>query len=149
YTVTTFAELRRKREEMEAKANEDAAKAPKEERPATEGKQMDLDFDVKSTGQTKTINGFDTREVVMTVTAREKGKKLEDSGGMVMTVDSWLTKSQPALKEIWDFDLRYFQKLAGPDIQIDAQQLATAMAMMPGLKDAFARISKETLDGTP
>ena len=61
---------------------------------------MEIDFDVKSTGQTKTINGFDTREVIITVTAREKGKKLEDSGGVVMTVDNWLTKSQPALKEI-------------------------------------------------
>ena len=149
YTVTTFDELRRKMEEMEAKAKEDAAKAPKDEQPDTQGKQMELDFDVKTTGQTKVINGFDTREVVITVTAREKGKKLEDSGGMVMTVDNWLTKSQPALKEIADFDRRYFQKLAGPTIQMDARQLATAMAMMPGLKEAFARVNKEALDGTP
>ena len=85
---------------------------------------------------------------MITVTAREKGKKLEDSGGMVMTVDNWLTKSQPALKDIADFDRRYFQKLAGPTIQMDAQQMATAMAMMPGLKEAFARVNKEALDGT-
>jgi hypothetical protein len=151
YTVVTFDELRHKMEEMEAKAKADAAKAPKAEKaeqPANQGKEMDIDFDVKSTGQTKTINGFDTREVVITVTAREKGKKLEESGGMVMTVDNWLTKSQPALKDISDFDRRYFQKLAGPALQVDAQQLATAMAMMPGLKEAFARVNKETLDGT-
>jgi hypothetical protein len=148
YTVTTFEELRRKMEEMEAKAKADAAKAPKEEQPENQGKQMEIDFDVKSTGQTKNINGFDTREVVITVTAREKGRKLEDSGGMVMTVDNWLTKSQPALKEISDFDRRYYQSLAGPTVQIDAQQLATAMAMMPGLKESFARVNKETLDGT-
>jgi hypothetical protein len=149
YTVTTFDELRRKFQQMEAKANADAAKAPPEEQPSTQGKQMELDFDVKSTGQTKVINGFDTRETVMTVTAREKGKKLEDSGGMVMTVDLWLTKSQPALKEIADFDRRYFQKLATPALQVDAQQMAAAMAMMPGLKDAFARVNREALDGTP
>src|SRR5215212_518506 len=94
YTVTTFDELRKKMEEMEAKARADASKAPREEQPETQGKQLDMDFDVKNTGQTKTINGFDTREVVMTVTVREKGKKLEDSGGMVMTVDNWLTQSQ-------------------------------------------------------
>lgn len=149
YTVTTFEELRRKMEEMEAKARQDAAKAPKEEQPQNEGKQMEIDVDTKSTGQTKTINGFDTREVIITVTAREKGKKLEDSGGMVMTADNWLTKSQPALKEIADFNLRYYQKLAGPAAQIDAQQMATAMAMMPGLKEAFSRVNRETLDGTP
>ena len=27
--------------------------------------------------------------------------------------------------------------------------MATAMAMMPGLKEAFARVNRETLDGTP
>jgi hypothetical protein len=148
YTVTTFEEMRRRMEEAEAKARADAAKEPAAEQPATKGKEMDVDFDVKSTGQTKTINGFDTREVVMTVVVREKGKKLEDSGGMVMTVGSWLTKSQPALKEIADFDRRYFQKLVSPLVQVDAKQLATALGMMPGLKEAFARVNKETLDGT-
>ena len=59
-----------------------------------------------------------------------------------MTADNWLTKSVPALKEIADFDLRYFKALAGPRVAVDAQQLATAMAMMPGLKDAFARMQR-------
>ncbi len=148
YTITTFAELRQKMEEAQTKAKEDIAKAPAEEQPRSEGKEMQIDFDVKNTGVTKTINGFDTREVVITVTAREKDRTLEESGGMVMTVDNWLTKSQPALKEIADFDRRYFQKLAGPMIQIDAQQMAVALAMMPGLKEAFARVNKEALDGT-
>ena len=47
---------------------------------------MEIDFDVKNTGEKKTINGFDTHEVVMTITVREKGKTLEQSGGMVVTV---------------------------------------------------------------
>jgi hypothetical protein len=149
YSVMTFDELRRKMQAMEEKARADAAKGSKEPPPPqNQGKQYDIDFDVKNTGQTKTINGFDTREVVATVTVREKGKTLEDSGGVVMTVDNWLTRSQPALKEISDFDARYFQKLQGPTPQIDAQQLATAVAMLPGLKEAFARYSKAGLDGT-
>jgi hypothetical protein len=149
YTVTTFEELRRKMQEMEAKAHESAAKQPKEDQPPpSQGKQYDVDLDVKDTGQTKTINGFDTRETIVTVTVREKDKKLEDSGGVVMTADNWLTRSQPALKEIQDFEARYYQKLAGPIVQVDAQQLATALAMMPGLKEAFARYGKASLDGT-
>jgi hypothetical protein len=149
YTVMTFDELRRKMEAMEEQARQDASKRPEEEQPPqNQDKQYDIDFDVKDTGQTKAINGFDTREVIATVTVREKGKTLEDSGGVVMTVDNWLTRSQPALKEIWDFEARYYQKLAGPTPQIDAQQLATAMAMLPGLKEAFARYSKASLDGT-
>jgi hypothetical protein len=149
YSVMTFDELRRKMEAMEEKARADAAKESKEAPPPqNQGKQYDVDFDVKNTGQTKTLNGFDTREVIATVTVREKGKKLEDSGGVVMTVDNWLTRSQPALKEIWDFEARYYQKLAGPTPQIDAQQLATALAMLPGLKEAFTRYNTASLDGT-
>jgi hypothetical protein len=148
YTVTTFEELRRRMAEMEVKAKEDVAKAPNEERPQNQGKELDVDFDVQNTGQTKTISGFDTRQVVVTVTVREKGKKLEESGGLVMTADNWMTRSVPALKEIADFDMRYYKALAGPQVAIDAQQLATALAMMPGLKEAFARMQRAGLDGT-
>jgi hypothetical protein len=153
YKVTTFEEMRQKMREAEAKAREAAAKQKTAEPTAKpqekQGKEaeMEVDFDIKNTGQTKTINGFDTRQVVATITVREKGKTLQDSGGLVMTVDSWLTK-QVDLKEIGDFERRYFEKLAGPQVAADAQQMATALAMYPGLKDAFARLSKEDLGGT-
>jgi hypothetical protein len=147
YKVTTFEEIRRQMREAEAKARESAARDSKEAQPQSQGKEMEVDFDVRNTGQTKAINGFDTRQVVATITVREKGKKLEDSGGLVMTVDTWLTKGA-SLKEIADFDRRYYEKLAGPMTAVDAQQMATAMAMFPGLKDAFARLSREDFGGT-
>ncbi|HKY21230.1 MAG TPA: hypothetical protein VJM31_08430 [Vicinamibacterales bacterium] len=148
YKVTTFEEVRRQLREAEQKARESAARQPKEEQaPPNQGKELEIDFDVKNTGQTKTINGFDTRQVLATITVREKGKKLEDSGGIVMTVDTWLTKAV-SLKEIADFERRYFEKLAGPVSAVDAQQMATAMAMFPGLKEAFARLSREDFGGT-
>jgi uncharacterized protein YfdQ (DUF2303 family) len=147
YKVTTFEELRRQMREAEAKARENASRQPKEEQPQNQGKEMEIDFDIKNTGQTKAINGFDTRQVIATITVREKGKKLEESGGLVMTVDSWLTKAV-SLKEIADFERRYYEKLAGPVSAVDAQQMATAMTMYPGLKEAFARLSREDLGGT-
>jgi hypothetical protein len=154
YKVTTFDELRRQMREAEAKAREAAARESRESRPSEPAKkdpnekEMEVDFDVKNTGQTKTINGFDTRQVIATITVREKGKKLQESGGLVMTVDTWLSKSAPSMKEVMDFDRRYYEKLAGPISAVDAQQMATAMAMFPGLKDAFARLSKEDFGGT-
>jgi hypothetical protein len=91
--------------EAEERARESASREPSSEQPPkNDGKEMEVDFDVKNTGQTKTINGFDTRQVIATITVREKGKKIEDSGGIVMTVDSWLSKSAPSLKEIADFE---------------------------------------------
>jgi hypothetical protein len=147
YKVTTFDQLRRQMREAEEEAREAAAKESKEEPSQAQGKEMEVDFDIKNTGQTKTINGFDTRQVAATITVREKGKKIDESGGLIMTVDAWLTKSV-SLKEIADFERRYYEKLAGPISAVDAQQMATAMAMFPGLKEAFARFTREDLGGT-
>lgn len=152
YRVTTFAELRRRMEEARRKAEEQSRSGDQAPAQKADGKepQFEIDFDLKETGAKRTINGFDAREVVMTVVAREKGKKLEESGGMVMTTNSWLTPKMPALKELADFDLRYAQKLHGPML-MDAQQMAAALAMYPMLKDAMARMQKEqvNLDGMP
>ena len=76
---------------------------------------MEVDFSLKDTGQKKTINGFDTHEVVMTITMREKGKTLEESGGLVLTSDMWMAPKIAAMKEIPEFEQRYWRKLQGPD----------------------------------
>src|SRR6185436_7826138 len=93
YEVTTFEELRQKMREAREKAQKDAeAQQGKEEKAQkTEPqKELEVDFTVKETGQKKQIAGYDAREVIMTITVREKGKTLEDSGGIVMTNDAWL-----------------------------------------------------------
>ena len=67
-------------------------------------REFEFDFDVKETGQTRSIAGYDAREVVMTLTVREKGKSLEESGGIVMTSNTWLGPAIPAMKELADFE---------------------------------------------
>ena len=122
YKVTTFAELRRQMQEAQQKAQEEARKeegkpAEKTEAAKPQEPQVEVDFDVKNTGQKKQLNGFDTHEAVMTITVREKGKTLEQGGGMVMTTDMWLAPSIKEMKEIVDFDIKYAQKLYGPVVQ--------------------------------
>jgi hypothetical protein len=149
YTVTTFDELRRQFKEAQAKAEAEAKTARSDAKPASSTNQLDVDFDVKDSGQKKVINGFDTHQVVATVTVREKGKTLEDFGGLVLTSDMWLTPTITALKEISDFDRRYYGKIAGA-LTGDAQQMTAAMTMYPFLKDAMARLEEEKgkADGT-
>ncbi|HWF86536.1 MAG TPA: hypothetical protein VG222_16875 [Vicinamibacterales bacterium] len=157
FKVTTFAELRRQMEEAKKKAEEQAQKEPaqeKTEKPSKEEQQpqVDVDFDIKDTGQTKTINGFETHESIMTITVREKGKTLEEGGGMVLTSDMWLGPKIPAMKEIADFDMRYAQKLYGTMIAgVSADQMAQAMAMYPNMKPALGKMSAEgsKLNGAP
>jgi hypothetical protein len=153
YRATTFAELRRKLEEARKKAAENASKEQGKPQPAADKnqKQMEIDFDVKNTGQKKTINGFDTHQVVMTVTVREKGKKLEESGGLLLTADMWLAPRIAAMKEVVEFDQRYARAVYGSMMAgVSAEQMATAMAMYPMMKDAVAKMSAEgaKMDGT-
>lgn len=82
---------------------------------------------------------------------REKGKSLEEAGGIVMTSASWLAPQIAALKELTDFDIKYWQKLQGPDAMgMSAEQLATVIGMYPGVKQAMERLQNEgtKLQGT-
>jgi len=154
YTVVTFAELRRQMEEARKKAEEEAKKAPEAEKPAQPDpnqKEVEVDFDVKDTGQKKAINGFDTHEVIMTITVREKGKTLEQSGGLVLTSDMWLAPKIAAMQEVAAFDMKYAQKLYGPMVTgVSPAQMAAALASYPMLKDAMAKMRTEgaKLEGT-
>jgi hypothetical protein len=155
YKVTTFAELRRQMEEAKRDAEKSAREAEREEReernepskPAEKDpnqKEYEVDFDIKNTGETRTINGFNTTKGVMTITVREKGKTLNDAGGMVMTTDMWMTPNAPSTKELMDFDRRYAEKLYGPTVMgASAQDMAMAMAMYPQMKPALDRMAKE------
>jgi hypothetical protein len=154
YRVTTFEELRQRMKEAQEKAKKDAERAEgrEQEKPDQPQKEYEFDFDVKETGQRKQFAGHDAREVIMTVTVREKGKTLEQSGGFVMTADSWLGPDLPALKELADFDMRYYKQLYGADAMgMAAEQMAMVMAMYPMLGKASVRLKQEgsKLQGTP
>lgn len=159
YTVTTFAEIRKKMED----AKKEAEKAAREERTSSPGeaskpaekdpnaKEVEVDFDVKNTAETRNINGFDTKKSVMTITVREKGKTLNDSGGLVMTTDLWLTPNAPSTKDLIEFDRKYAEKIYGPIvIGASAQDMAMAMAMYPQMKPALDKMRAEggKLQGT-
>jgi hypothetical protein len=148
--VTTFEELRQQLREAREKAEKEAPKSDKgqQEKPARE---LDVDFSVKETGQTRTIAGYNAKEVVMTVTVREKGKALEESGGMVMTSNSWMGPAIPAMKELAEFERRYWKAIAPEASGMSAEQMAALMAMYPMLKQAMERLKAEgsKLEGTP
>jgi hypothetical protein len=150
YTVTTFAELRRQMEEARKKA---AEQAPRDSnRPSSQSgqPQVEVDFDLKESGQKRVINGFDAREVVMTISVREKGKTIETSGGFVVTSNTWLTSTIDSMAEVAAFDRRYAEKLSS-SLMLDAQQMAMILAMYPMMREAMAKFEAENvnMNGTP
>ena len=151
YTVTTFDAIRRQIEEARKKAQEQAKGDP-QAAPREQGKEpeVDVDFSLKESGQRRTVNGFEAREVVMMVTVREKGKTLEQNGGLVMTSNSWLAPKIAAMSEVAEFDAKYARSIDSPTL-LDAQQMAAVLAMYPMMQGAMARFQAENvnMDGTP
>ena len=160
YTVTTFAELRKRMEEARREAEKSAAQQTREAEPSKpskpaekdpDAKEVEVDFDVKNTSETRSINGFNTTKSVMTVTVREKGKTLNESGGIVMTTDMWMTPNAPSTKDLIEFNRRYAEKVYGPMVSgASAQDMAMATAMYPQMKPALDKMRAEggKLSGT-
>lgn len=151
YTVTTFDELRQQMKDAQEKAREDAEEAGEEPARDPDAPEYEIDFDVKETGATKAIAGHDTRQVIATVTMRQKDKTLEAGGGLVLTSDVWLAPRIAALDEIAAFDRRFAETLYGMTGGMSADQLAALIAMHPGFQQAQARLASEgaKLEGTP
>ena len=150
YKVTTFEELRRRIKEERDRAAKQAKDAPAQEKNDLDnsGKQIEFEAEVKQTGQHKTIAGYDTHEVILTVTGHEKGKKIEDSGGFIMATDMWLGPRVAALEEIGAFEMKYFKAVYG-DL-FDAEQMAQVVAMYPSFSKMSSQMQTEgkKMDGT-
>jgi hypothetical protein len=155
YTVETFDQIRQRMREEAAKAREQQSKQEQQQQksePQKPQKEYQVDFDVKETGQKKTILSYDTHETIVTVTVHEKDKTLEESGGIVMTTDMWLGPRIPELKELADFDMRYWKALQeGSGVPaMSPEQVAQVMAMFPLFGRAMERMQKDgdKLNGT-
>ena len=160
YTVVTFAELRQQLKEAQEKAQRDAEKAAKEEagkekdkekEPDKKAPEMDVDFDVKETGERKAIAGYDAREVVMTITVREKGRTLEDQRRPDRHLRHVARPEIPAMRELAEFELRYWKAIAPEAPGMSAEQMAAVVAMYPLVKQAMDRLNREQVNmkGTP
>jgi hypothetical protein len=149
YKVTTFEELRRRMREAQEKAKEQQEKA-KEQKPDEQAPEYEVEVSNKATGESKTINGFDTKQVITTVTVKPKGRSVDEGGGMVLTSDSWLAPKIAAMQDVVDFEMRYWKKIDAPMGGMSAEQMAAALAMYPMLKEAMSRVKTEgaQVDGT-
>jgi hypothetical protein len=147
YTVKTFDQIRQEwRDNMEkAKAAQEKQEPQQKGEPQQPQKEYEVDFDVKETGQKKQLLGYDTKETIVTITVRQKGMTLEQGGGMVMTNDLWLAPRVPELKELQDFDMRYWKQLhEGTGIpSMSPEQMAQIMASLPLFGKAMDRMQKD------
>jgi hypothetical protein len=153
YRVVTFAEMR----EQMKKAQADMEKQMKDMPPEARGdmqqatSNVEVTYDVKDAGETKSIAGHNAKHVVITVTAKEKGKTLEENGGMVITNDVWVGPRIAALDEVGQFYMKYATAVYGDSLAAMGEQFASLAAMYPGIQSAMKTMGEQLrkLDGTP
>jgi hypothetical protein len=151
YRTRTFEEYRQQLREAQDKMAQQQAKAGQDQPQDKPAQEMEIDFDVKSTGRTREINSVQCAETVMTITVREKGKTLEEAGGMVLTSDMWMGPSRPEMKEVADFYMRYAEKIGLVSLAGASEaQLGMIQKMYPHMKDAMEKFQSENvnMDGT-
>jgi len=150
YTVLTFEQVRQQMRDAQAKMKEQQAKMEAERAKHPDEKMPEYDFEVSSkvTGEAKEINGFQTKQMITTITMKPKGQSVEQGGAMVMTLDQWLTPKIPGARDEIDFELRYMKKVGMTDM---VQEMAQASAMYPGIVEMAkrAKVEGDKLDGTP
>lgn len=153
YRVMTFAEMREQMKKIQADAQKAAKDMPAEDRSQLDeaGKQIEVTFDVQPGTGNKTIAGHNARHMIVTVTAKEKGKTLDESGGMVLTNEVWLGPRVAALDEVARFNMKFFTAVYGDSLASMGQQFAGLSAMYPGLQNIMKTMGEQMrkLEGTP
>jgi hypothetical protein len=153
YRVMTFAALREQLQKAQADAAKAAKDMPAEDREQLEeaGKDLEVTFEVRATGETRAIAGHQAKQMILTVAVHQKGKTLDESGGMVLTNEIWLGPRIAALQEVSQFDQKFFAAVYGDSLAAMGQQFVSLAAMYPSLEKLVTRMGEEAkkLDGTP
>ena len=147
YKAVTFAEMRKQMEEAKKALQQQSQSMNPEDKQAVQdaGKQIEFDADVKETEERKSVAGQEARRVILTITMREKGKTLEEGGGLVLTNDMWLAPKVPAMEELQAFYVKYFKAVfEGTFTGMDASQANAVTAFLPGFAALAERMAAET-----
>lgn len=147
YSVMTFDELRKQYED--SKQRLEKRESGKSE--TSEGPEYEVEITTKSPGNRQDINGWNAHQEIVIVTVHEKGKKLEQAGGFVLTADMWMGPHLAAMRELTDFELRFMRKVYGEAFATDMRQMAAMLATTPAFGKAMKVFAdkRSHFEGTP
>jgi hypothetical protein len=145
----TFAEMRAQME----KAITTAKAAPPQNQSAPQAdKKPDVKVEpkinVKDTGETKVINGFNTRRVLLTVEVEGEDQKTKDKGAMGADTELWITKDISGFDEQNRFYMKYAKAMASPEL-LKSMAGSPGMGQDPRVAESAQAMRKkmESLDG--
>jgi hypothetical protein len=152
YSAMTFEEMRRKMQEALEKMNKEkqnqADKTPQKD-PKDPDVKWEPKVSVKNTEETRVINGYNTKRMILSFQMEGQDQKSKDRGAFGADSDLWLTKEITGFEEQRNFYQKYAQKMGYP-------QMASSLGMAPPAHDprmgqAAEELQKqaEKMDGVP
>jgi hypothetical protein len=122
YSVMTFAQMKEMMQQMSEKMKQGKGK-----------EEVDWDVKMDDTGQTKSINGSQAHEMIMTITMKGTDAKSGAQGAMNVKSDMWIASKINGYDEMRDFHKRLAQKMdfmAGGNPFLNRPDIARAMGAM-------------------
>ena len=155
YSVMTFAQMKQAMEDAANKREARAEKADKSGDKPNNDVKAQFKVSAKATGQTKTVQGLNAKEMLVTMTMEGTNTKTGESGNMDMTSDGWYAPV-PGYDEVKEFHKRMAVKLSaiyGSSMQQLVQMSAqmNGQANNPNMTQNMEELSKELakMDGVP
>ena len=142
YSATTFQQMKQAMTNAMAKAKEQGVSTSTQQ-PASSDGQMNFDAHVTSNGTTRTIDGLQAKEALVTITMLANAKANDGTnvnGGMAATSEMWLVPEIPGMDELRAFNQRMMQELS---VDATANQMSGLLAAQPGGAEALADLKKE------
>lgn len=136
YSVITFADFAKAMQKMSEKMGQQ------------NDAQVNFKADIKQTGATRSINGFQAKESILTLTMEGQDAKSGNKGAMNVVTDMWLAPSLPGYDEVRTFHMKMAQKLAWtPGMGGMGAMMGRQAGMMKGMSQLYKESSK--LEGVP
>lgn len=137
YSVITFADMAAAMQKMMERVDKNAAAQA----------DANVKVDVKETGQSKVVNGFPSKQFIITIDLEATDQKSGQSATMTTSSEMWLTPNIRGYDEVKNLYLKMAQKIA-----FTPGGLGMGMTMgRADLAKGFARAGREMakLDGIP
>lgn len=137
YSVITFAEFK---EAMQAMAKKMSGQG-------TGGASMEFDVKVDATGQSKTIEGMNTKQFIMTLTTKVQDPKSGQTVNMDMVSDMWMAPAIPGYDQVQKFYVKMAEKMGW----VPGMMNNPMMMGQRGFSEGMAKMVKEAskLEGVP
>ncbi len=143
YSVMTFAEMKQMMEDARQRMEQGRSQNKGSGDPNVEA---DFKVSAKATGQSKTIQGLNAKEVLITMAVEGTNTKTGDSGAMTISTDTWMA-DVPGYDEVKNFHKRMAEKMG----YLFGSDMAQMGMTRPDVTKGFEQVAKEMgkMDGVP